>query len=380
MRGQKQVLLVQDTTSFDFSQHRASEGMGPLANGTGRGFFSHSSLAVSVEGIPLGLMDQQVWVRSEAISGQRHQRHERALEVKESYKWIVGLQASAEAETATEFVTVCDREADIYDFFDAALRANIAFVVRARQERVLASERRRLTEVVEAMPVQATFRLEIGSTPQREGRQAQMELRFGQVSVKRPRRSSAEQEALTVGVIDVREIEPPLGETAIHWLLLTSLPLETAEQAQTYVRWYSFRWLIERFHYVLKSGCKLEERQLREEKRLERLLAVFSLVAWHLLWLTYQARLTPDVPCTVALKTQEWQALYAFIQRNPRLPTTVPTLHQALRWIAQLGGFLGRKGDGEPGVKVLWRGWLRLQDITDTWLLFHPSPRNVGNV
>jgi len=180
-------------------------------------------------------------------------------------------------------------------------------------------------------------------------------------------------------VIEVREVNPPAGEKAIRWLLLTSLALDSIEQARTYVRWYTYHWLIERFHYVLKSGCQLEERQLCQEKRLERLLAVFSLVAWQLLWLTYQARLAPDAPCTVALQPHEWQALYAFIQRNPHLPTTAPTLHQAVRWIAQLGGFLGRKGDGEPGVKVLWRGWQRLQDIAATWTRLHPPPRDVGN-
>jgi hypothetical protein len=324
-------------------------------------------------------MDQPVWVRLPEASGKRQQRHERALESKESYKWIAGLQGSAEAETATRFVTVCDREADIYDFFEAALKVNIALVVRARQERVLAHEQRRLKEVVDDQPIQATFSLEIRPTPQREGRQAQMELRFGSVRLQRPKRSSAEQDSLSLGWIDVREVAPPLGETAVHWLLLTSLPLDTVEQAQTYVRYYSYRWLIERFHSVLKSGCKLEERQLRQAKRLERLLAVFSLVAWRLLWLTYQARLTPDAPCTVALHDHEWQALYAFVQRSQRLPPSPPPLHQVVAWIAQLGGFLGRKGDGEPGVKVLWRGWSRFHDIIDAWLLFHPLSPNVGN-
>jgi len=142
----------------------------------------------------------------------------------------------------------------------------------------------------------------------------------------------------------------------------------------------SYKW-VNGLPYVLKNGHKLEEHQLREEKRLERLLAVFSLVAWKLLWLTYQSRLTPEEPCTVVLETDEWQALYVFVNRSKRLPKTPPTLNQAVRWIGQLGGFLGRKGDGEPGVKVLWRGWTRLQDIVETRKVFNPfSPKDAGNV
>jgi hypothetical protein len=199
------------------------------------------------------------------------------------------------------------------------------------------------------------------------------------VSLRRPRRADSEQEHLAVYVVDVHEVAPPAGEKAIHWVLLTTFPVETVAQAQRIVQWYSYRWLIERLHYVLKSGCKIEASQLRTEIRLERLLALYTLVAWRRLWLTYQARVTPDAPCTVALQSAEWQALFLFTQRRQRLPDTPPSRHQAVRWIAQLGGFLGRKSDGEPGVKVIWRGWTRLQDITETFTLLRP-PKDVGNV
>ena len=213
----------------------------------------------------------------------------------------------------------------------------------------------------------------------RDVRTAELELRFGQVTLRRPKRAICEREILTIYVVDVQEVNTATGETPVHWLLLTSLPVESVSQAQEVVRFYTYRWLIERFHYVLKSGCKLEERQLRAEERLERLLAVYNQVAWHLLWLTYQARHTPDAPCTVALQTSEWQALYSFIHHTQKLPQKPPSLRQSVRWMGQLEGFLGRKGDGDPGVKVLWQGWQRLQDITSTWLIFHPL-KDMGNV
>jgi len=373
------VLLVQDTSSFDFSHHPAARGMGILDHENCRGFLAHSTLAVSRSGVPLGLVEQQMWVRPEEETGKRHQRHTTPFTEKESYKWVIGLPEQGALELP-RWVTVGDREAHIYEFLDVVLEQGGDFIVRASQGRSFTEEGDDLFAHITQQTSQHLYSLSLKRRPDREARLAQVELRFGSVTLKRPKRADTQRATLTLQIVDVFEPDPPAGEEAVHWLVLTSLPTQTVEQAQQVVTWYTYRWLIERFHYVLKSGCKLEERQLREEKRLERLLAVYSLVAWKLLWLTYLARQTPDVSCTVSLQPSEWQALYAFIHRTQRLPTSPPTLHQAVRWIAQLGGFLGRKGDGEPGVKVLWRGWTRFQDIIDTWTITHPSPsKDVGN-
>lgn len=379
LHGEELVLLVQDSTSFDFSHHAAAQGMGTLENEYCHGFLAHSTLAVSRSGVPLGLMEQQVWVRPEEETGKRHQRHTTPFAQKESYKWVMGLPEQAAGERLP-WVTVCDREAHIYEFLDEVLEQGGDFIVRASQGRSFTEEGDDLFTHITQQTPQHRYDLSLKRRPDREARLAHVELRFGSVTLKRPKRADSQRQTLTLQIVDVFEPHPPAGEAVVHWLVLTSLPTHTVAQAQQIVSWYTYRWLIERFHYVLKSGCKLEERQLRQEKRLERLLAVYSLVAWKLLWLTYLARQTPDVACTVSLQTAEWQALYAFIHRTQRLPPSPPTLHQAVRWIAQLGGFLGRKGDGEPGVKVLWRGWTRFQDIIDTWSISHPSPsKDVGN-
>jgi hypothetical protein len=376
----ERVLLVQDTTSFNFSHHPATTGLGPLENAYCRGFLAHTTLAISTAGVPLGVMEQQVWVRADAAVGQRHQRHQRAFADKESYKWVKGLPPSSATATGQPYVIVCDAEAHIYDFLDEMVAHEFDFIVRAADARGFTEAGQALFEFSAQQAVQQRLTLSLHRRPDRDARAAELELRFGRVTLQRPQQSIASRETLAVWVVDVVEPQPPAGEAAIHWVLLTSLPVTTVEQAQQIVRWYTGRWLVERFHYVLKSGCKLEESQLRQADRLERLLAVYSVVAWNLLWLTYQSRQTPSVACTVALQPDEWQALYAFVHRTPRLPDTPPTLHQAVRWIAQLGGFLGRKGDGDPGVKVLWRGWTRLQDIVETWLILHPPPIDVGNV
>jgi len=381
MRGMRVVLLVQDTTSFDFSHHPAAAGMGSLENVHCQGFFAHSTLAVSDDGLPLGVLEQQVWVRLASETGKARQRHERAFTDKESYKWVVGLPALPTAGTSPQFITVADRESHIYEFLDEVLQREMDFIVRATSARSFTQNGQDVFEVLAQHPIQASYSLHLQRRPDREARDAQVEIRFARVVLRRPKRAVTERETLTVQVVEVHEPHPPAGQEAVHGVLLTSLPIHTLEQAHTIIRFYTYRWLIERFHYTLKSGCKIEDRQLRDEKRLECLLAVFSLVAWKLLWITYQARQTPDAPCTVVLLPTEWQALYAFIHRTQRLPPTPPPLQTVVRWIAQLGGFLGRKADGEPGVKVLWRGWTRLQDIAATWSIVHPSPKkDVGNV
>lgn len=380
MEGQGRVFLVQDTTSFNYSGHAAVEGLGTLENKGSRGFFVHSTLAVSEAGLPLGVVAQQVWVRPVEELGKRSTRHERAFADKESYKWVDGVQERASGRVWAQGVTVCDREAPIYEFLDTTLQAQLDFIVRGASGRSFTLDGVEVFEAITFQLIASVLTIALNRRPEHAARQATLHLRFGSLTLKRPQRADSTRDTLTVQVVEVNEPDPPAGEEAVHWLLLTSLPVETVQHAQQIVTFYTYRWLIERFHFTLKSGCKREESQLRQEKRLERLLAVYSGVAWSLLWLTYLARLTPNAPCPTALTVPQWQALFTFIHRSSRLPVTVPSLHQAARWIAQLGGFLGRKADGDPGVKVLWRGWTRLHDIADTWLISHPPPKDVGNV
>jgi hypothetical protein len=338
---------------------------------------AHTTLAVSETGIPLGVLEQQVWVRPEA---KRPDRHQRAFDDKESYKWVAGLPDASTQALLPEAVVISDRESPIYEYMDELIERDLNFVLRAMQGRGFTLEGHEVFATLSAQPVQACQTLSLARRPDRDPRDAQVELRFNSLTLKRPQRSAARRASLTLYAVEVIEPHPPPDEVPVHWVLLTSLPVATLDHASTVLRYYTYRWLIERFHFVLKSGCKLEDRQLREVSRLERLLAVFSQVAWMLLRLTYQARLTPDAPCTLILQPHEWQALYAFHHRSQRLPAQPPSLRQATLWIAQLGGFLARKPDGGPGVKVLWRGWSRLQDIAATWSLLHPPPNIVGNV
>jgi hypothetical protein len=190
---------------------------------------------------------------------------------------------------------------------------------------------------------------------------------------------------VSLQAILVREENPPenlaeLGHKPIEWLLLTNTLVGNVEDAFCVIGWYCCRWQIEVFHKIIKSGCQVENCLLQTADRLKKYIALMSIVAWRLHLMTYINRTEPDLSCTIILSTVEWQALYLRIHKTTKFPKTPPSIHQAVRWIAQLGGFLGRKSDGEPGITAIWRGWQRLQDLADIWnVVIDEQERLVGN-
>ena len=210
--------------------------------------------------------------------------------------------------------------------------------------------------------------------PQRP-RTAQVLLRWAQVTLPGPaNRPKAERVPVTLGVVWTQEVDPPAGVEPLDWLLLTTLLVDSDATAQRIVEYYLCRWGIEVWHKVLKSGCAFEQRQLASAENLQRALSLYSVIAWRIVYATMLARAVPDVPCTMLLDDAEWQGLYCRIHRVAIPPATPPTLRQAVRWIGQLGGFQGRKHDGEPGVTVLWKGFQHLVDVTAMYRIMRPAP------
>jgi hypothetical protein len=371
--GYERILSVQDTTEYNFSHHPATAGLGPLDNAKVKGFFAHSSLAVSTEGVPLGLLAQEVWVRPET---EQPKGSKRSIEKKESYKWIRGLHASSrDLPAQVEVVQVSDQESDIYEYLVEARPANVALLIRSYQSRETVDQQQAVRAKLRTSRVRGKVEVEVRKTPEHPGRMATGQVYYERVKIRPPRPRPGLPTGLkpiTLSAVLIREMRPPAGVEGLEWLLLTTLEVLDFDQACEIIRYYTLRWLIERFHFVLKSGCALEDRQFSQADRLHRFLALANVVAWRLLWLTYVSRGCPDLPCTVAFEEYEWQALYSYVHKTTIFPDEPPTLQQATLWLAQLGGFLGRKGDGYPGVKVLWRGWQRLADIAQTWLIFNP--------
>jgi hypothetical protein len=388
LRGQLTILALQDTTTLDFTAHPALAGAGPLAHPAQRGVVVHSALAVLPEGEPLGLLHQHRWARDPETVGLRQTRRQRPTSEKESQRWL-DAQAATQAvvPAGTAVITVADREADIYDLFAQDRAPDRDLLIRATHNRRIGEETGYLWDAVTAAPVGDVIPVAVGRRADRAPREALLTLRWTAVTVQPPRNRPQRATLAPVPLVAIlaEEPAPPAGEPAIRWLLLTTLPVADGEAAWQCVRWYAQRWLVERYHYALKSGCRVEALQLRTTERLERALALYAIVAWRLLWLTCLARTDPEQPCTVALSPAEWPVLYVMIHQSADLPAHPPPLGQAVRWIARLGGFLDRRGDGEPGLKVLWRGLRRLEDLTLGWQLAQAFPsaatpaRLVGN-
>jgi Transposase DNA-binding/Transposase Tn5 dimerisation domain len=365
------VLAVQDTTHLD--------GTVPAAE---TGLWVHTTLALTPERVPLGVLAQEQWTRPPEEAGKRHTRRERAISAKESHKWLTSLAAVCAAKAAcpqTHFISVGDREADVYDLFLAERPVGVDLLVRAAQDRRLAAEdpdQQRLRAALAASPVAATATVEVPRQGARPARTATLAVHWQQVTLRPPKARAAEGlPEVTVWAVWATETGAPPTAEPLDWLLLTTVPVQCAEDALERLAWYACRWGIEVYHKVLKSGCAIERRQLADLDHLQRGLALYSVIAWRLLYATMLARVLPDVACTVLLEEGEWQALYCHIHQTTQVPATPPPLTQAVRWIAQLGGFLGRPRDGAPGVTVLWRGFQRLVDLTAMYHVFRPPPR-----
>ncbi|MEA5602840.1 IS4 family transposase [Nostoc sp. UHCC 0252] len=246
--------------------------------------------------------------------------------------------------------------------FACSRRPGSDFLIRATQNRCLADNEQHLWSTLESVESVGTITVEVKRSATQLPRTATLTIRRTTITIAPPQnRPKTELLApVRLQAILVTEVDPPPEIEPITWLLLTTLEITCLEDVQLYVRWYSYRWLIERYHYVLKSGCGIEKLQLETAHRIEMALATYSIVAWRLLWLTYLARFQPDASCELVLATHEWQVLCTTIHHQLYPHTTPPTLTQVVNWIARLGGFFRRKSDGSPGVKVLWRGPLSI--------------------
>jgi hypothetical protein len=370
------VLAVQDTTQLDLTHHPNTKGLGVLADATHHGVFVHTTLAVTPGRVPLGVIEQQTWIRPPEEIGKRHQRRSRPLSEKESQKWLNSLAVMAQMQKQlphTHLINVGDREASGYDLFLSSTIENASVLVRAAWDRCVAHPEGHLWAYLESRPVAATLTITVPRQPSHPARTALLTVRYAPVTLRPPQSRYKEKlSPLPVWAVFAHEDDAPVGMAAVSWLLLTTVPTETVEAAFERIQWYTCRWVVEVYHKVLKSGCRVEERQFEDITRLERYLALDSIVAWRVLFLTLLGREQPHLPCTALLEAHEWQALYCFIHHTHTPPLEPPTLQAATRWIGQLGGFLSRKRDGEPGVTTIWRGLQRLKDLALAWQLFHP--------
>jgi Domain of unknown function (DUF4338)/Transposase Tn5 dimerisation domain/Transposase DNA-binding len=377
------ILAVQDTTELNYSAHPATQMLGPLTHKAGTmGLLLHETMAYNLEGTPLGLLDVQCWARDPEQPCKREQRYQLPLQAKESSKWLVSHAAASQLQAHYPehlVVSVGDREADLYELFvQAQQRPQAAkILVRARQPRRLvepSAEPTQLWPALRQSPAAGGIELKVPRKKNQPARTVQLEVHFLEVRLRAPKRKPELGAVRCWALCALESTAPPAGVEPIEWMLLTNVPVRTLAEAVEKLQWYALRFQIEVYHRVLKSGCQIEERQLGNAERIEACLAIDLVVAWRIAHLTKLGREVPNLPCTVYFEEAQWQALMVYATRQLP-PAQPPKLRELVRLMAMtLGGFLGRKGDGEPGATVIWRGLQRLDDITQMYCAMRGAP------
>jgi hypothetical protein len=377
----ERLLVVQDTTVFKYTSHAATEGLGPIhTSENGRGLLSHAAIVLPKSGPPLGLAHLSVWARDPQEHGKRRLAYSRTkdpIEIKESQKWIDGIWGAEATLPDCPLLVICDREADIFELFAAHRSERTELLVRSRHPRRVEVEGEPapvpLPEALGSAPLLGTMDVQVPRAPKRPARMARLHLRACQVTLRPPTTlprplDGSKHPKQTLFAIEAHEVDPT-GPEPIRWILLTTMPVRTAEEAEQMVRTYTRRWVVEDIHLVLKSGLRAEQLQFDDAHSLMNALATLYVVAWRVLHARDTARFCPDAPASQLVTDDELEALQAAEGR------TLPTVRDVVRAIACLGGFPRYPSAGEPGVRSLCAGLQRLEAILIGWRLArHRNP------
>jgi hypothetical protein len=373
------VLVLHDTTEFTYQRER-SEAIGITKNinsgrdKTGRlrshtvcGILMHSSLAVTTEGLPLGLTAVKFWTRKKfkgtAALKKRINPTRVPIEKKESIRWLENLkQSTALLDDPGRCVHIGDRESDIYELFCAAQQIGTHFLVRTCVDRLAGNGDHTIADEMDEVAVKGLHRVEVRDS-NGDPDEAVLEIRYRKIRVLPPIGKQKRYPALTLTVIHAEERGRPKNRKRIEWKLITDLPVQSRQDAIEKLEWYALRWKIELFHKILKSGCKAEESKLRTAQRLANLISIFCILSWRVFWMTMLNRSAPDAPPTLALTEMEIALLDHLVKDKGQRSFRRKPLCYYLTKMARLGGYLARANDPLPGNTVMWRGLSRLTDI-----------------
>jgi hypothetical protein len=359
-------LVLADTTELDFGIQREIPDLAPTGNGGGWGFHLHSALMVAADGEELiGLAGQVIHYRKPAPKKESAAR--RLKRKRESEIWGRVIDQVGWPAEGVQWVHVMDRGADNFEVYCHCVEQQADWVVRVtqRQRQIItpAGERIPLSQYLNTLPLAGSYELSLRARPKQPARTAKIEVHFGMLEVPPPKQKSPYvkrvcQKPIQMWVVWVREVDAPKGVEAIEWILLTSLLTASFNDAWQVITYYERRWLIEEWHKALKSGCRVTESQLKSKGRLEALVGLLSVVSVRLVQLKTAARTDPDRPASEMIPLR-WITLLCAARQHLRNHGSL-TVGQFYRELAKLGGFIGRKGDGDPGWITIWRGWYKL--------------------
>jgi hypothetical protein len=384
MREHPVVLIPQDTTELDYTRHPPRDAK--CLNIERRfGLFQHVQLAVTPDRLCLGVIGVESFDRAPESLGRAIERRTLPIEEKESFRWLKAYRLACELAAAcpeTQIVSLADREGDIYDLFVEAHEhpgVTAEYIIRAQEDRsTLERDRaagpaayRKVRDEVGGSKLLTTRTIELPQTPTRAARSAVLEIRALTVAVKPPH-ARPHLPSITHQVVLVEEVGGPGDGTDVSWLLLTTLPIETADDVRRVVDYYVARWVVEIYFRILKTGCLVEEIQLETNHRLKNCLAFYHIIAWRVLYLTYLNRASPELPCTAVFQDAEWKSVWRIVRHTP-LPKQPPQLAEFLKLLTQLGGYNNRATEAPPGPQPVWIGLRRMLDFARAWLAFGPD-------
>jgi hypothetical protein len=338
----------------------------------------HSTLALREDGVPIGLLGQSIWCREPGKKNDKKEQKKKPIEEKESSKWLGGILSAREAlaenlarQQRPRLIHVGDRECDIHEVFEAIRDSEDGAVIRSAQNRRIVDTqggRHYARPFVRASPLMGTRTIDVPRKHSQPSRQATVQIRACQVRLCPSSPQFPKRRPVDLALVEVWEENPPDDLAGLHWLLWTTEPVGNAREALRVVSIYKKRWKIEEFHLVLKSGCRIEDVRFETAARIAKAVSLYSPAAVRIIQLRDFSRIEPDAPSTLVLREEQWRTLWTHIHRKPPTPCTPPpTIRQAARWIGRLGGHLGRKRDGMPGVRTLWRGWRDLDMMTSIY-------------
>ncbi len=371
--SRRRVLLVMDMTELDFTAHRATRGLGTIGDGNGRGVHVLTVLALDAESLePLGVLHQERWIRPAVQRGRRvaESTWARSFRERESRYWQRAIRASrkaiGDACPATRFVVVADQGADIFDNFETSRASGFGFVIRVYQDRLLdvtadPMAASHLMARLAQKPVVAHKEVQVRDGGNRATRVARCEVRHLTVSIKPPQTRGRRGASQSLTVVQVKEAAAPAGEDPVCWNLATDEGIETVTAALQIVIEYEARWTVEDFHMGLKTGCAIEARQFKSRHAIENFLSLASAQVWQMLWLRQRARAASPSPASTILSEGQRDALQHLCAALPREADARETLIA----IAKLGGYFGRKSDGPPGWRTIWKGFQYLMTYAE---------------
>lgn len=382
MLEQSVVLLVQDTTEFDFTAHPPQDAR--CLDAEHRfGFYDHTHLAVTPARLCLGVVASEQFDRAPETLGQGRARKRLPIEQKESFRWLAGYRLACECQQRcgeTQIISVADCEADIYEILAEVEQQSPAadFIIRARENRCTTERNaehpgrafHKVLDQLAAAPIRTRRTIDLQSTPKRQARQAELEVRALQVDIKPPD-TRRDLPNVSQRFVLVREVNGPGDATEVSWLLMTTLPIAAAEDLWRIVDYYLARWMVEIYFRTLKTGCRVERMQLETLQRVKNCLAFYQIIAWRILYLTHLNRTTPELPCTAVFADCEWKSVWMVTKKTPP-PQEPPPLHVFVKLLTSLGGYNNRPSEPPAGPQVFWTATRRMLDFATAWKTFGP--------